>query len=364
MHKNERPAGAENHRHEGAKVKVGIVGARGYSGNELARLLLRHPGAELAVCFAGEKDFSLADFLPEARNVPVLPTSELGNAKLDTFFLATPAEVSMELAAKAAGNVIDLSGAFRLSAAEYKQWYGHEHTQKELIPTATYGLSPFLAPAASSKRLIANPGCYATSVLMALVPLLKTNLLEIDSLVIDAKSGATGAGRKAAENLLFTEVDGECLPYRVGKHQHLPEIRRWAEEISGVAIDPFFTTSLLPIRRGIIAGIYARLKSGKSAKDVAAAFTDAYRSYPLVRISAPEFDFAAQGISPKLALSMKSVVGTARTHLQFQVVGDKLYLFSLIDNLLKGAASQALENFNRLYDFPVGFSLADMEGTL
>lgn len=356
MHKNVRASGQ--------KIAVGIVGARGYSGNELARILLRHPGVELAACFAGEKEFSLGDFLPEAKKIPVLPTSEIKNTKLDVLFLAAPAEVSLDLAVQSSCDVIDLSGAFRLSPSEYKEWYKQEHTQTVLLERASYGLSPFIATSSGKQRLIANPGCYATSVLMALVPLLKANLLELDSIVIDAKSGATGAGRKAAENLLFTEVDGECLPYRVGKHQHLPEIRRWAKELSGVSIDPFFTTSLLPIRRGIISGIYASIKAGKDASDIAKAFHDSYKAYPLVRLSAPELSFPEHEISSKLALSLKSVVGSARTHLQFQTVGNKLYLFSLIDNLLKGAASQAVENMNRLYDFPAGYALEDMEGTL
>lgn len=339
------------------------MGARGYSGAELARILLRHPGAELVACFAGEKEFSLADYLPEAGRVPVLATSEIATTGLDVLFLATPAEVSAELAAKANCDVIDLSGAFRLDNAETKKFYGIEASP--IWEKAVYGLSPFLAPAASgSKRLISNPGCYATSVLMALIPLLKDDLIVRDSLVIDAKSGATGAGRKAAENLLFTEVDGECLPYRVGKHQHLPEIRRWAKALTGADIDPFFTTSLLPIRRGIISGIYARLKPGKTAGEVAHAFAMAYKGYPLVRLSSPELHFPEHEVSAKLALSLKTVVGSARTHIQFQVVNDKLYLFSLIDNLLKGAASQAVENMNRLFDFPVGFALEDKEGTL
>jgi N-acetyl-gamma-glutamyl-phosphate reductase len=227
-----------------------------------------------------------------------------------------------------------------------------KHPSESLLSSAGYGLVPWAAPIAGRSRLIANPGCYATSVLMALLPLLKERLIEPETLVIDAKSGASGAGRKAAENLLFTEVDGECLPYKVGKHQHLPEIRRFAREFAGVEIDPMFVTHLLPVRRGIISGLYARLVSGVTQADVTAAFERAYSSYPLVRFGAAE------------SLSLKRVVGSARTHIGFTVRGSQLYCFSLIDNLMKGAASQAVENFNRLFDLPAETALLDREGLL
>jgi len=355
--------------HLNEKICVSVVGARGYAGLELARILLRHPKVELHSCFAGEQSFALSDLLPEAaaKKVPVhsIDALEANLPALDVVFLATPAAASLELAPKilAAGKtVIDLSGAFRLNTAETQQWYGLE--KSESLAEAIYGLSPFAQPKLIAKggTLIANPGCYATAVLMALVPLLKAGVIEENSLVIDAKSGTSGAGRKAAENQLFTEVEGECLPYRVGKHQHLPEISRWAENLGGIAIDPFFTTSLLPIRRGITAGLYAKLKLGKSALHVAAAFTKAYGDYPLVRFAPAEGIAANQTMHS--ALSLKKVVGTARVHLEFEVVGEKLYLFSLIDNLLKGAASQAVENMNSLYGFPVGLALGDMEGVL
>ena len=214
------------------KKKVGIVGARGYSGLELARILLRHPEASLSACFANEKSFALQDYLPEAaaEQVPVVALTEIEQMPLDTVFLATPVEASLELAPKLAGkmNVIDLSGAYRLKASDYPKWYGFEHSSPALLEKAAYGLAPLSSPRGS--RMVSNPGCFATSVLMALVPLLRAGLLVPSSITIDAKSGATGAGRKAAENLLFTEVDGDCLPYRVGKHQHLPEIIRYAKE--------------------------------------------------------------------------------------------------------------------------------------
>lgn len=358
-----------------AKKKVAIVGARGYSGLELARLLLNHSAVELCVCFAGESNFQLSDYLPEsaAKKIPVKPLSEMPAmlADLDTVFLATPAEVSLELAPKILekANVIDLSGAFRLKKggaeaqkAQYQKWYKMEHKNPELLDVAQFGLVPFAKISAKSKpQLIANPGCYATSVMMAIIPLLQAGLIQKSSLVIDAKSGTSGAGRKAAENLLFNEVAGECLPYRVGVHQHLPEICEQTEFFSGAAIDPFFSTHLLPVRRGIISSIYAELNS--ETADILGAYQKAFANYPLVRVG--EIDSANKEQMPaNLGLSLKKVVGTARTHIYFKKVGKKLYLFSLIDNLLKGAASQAVENFNQLNGLPPESSLELLEGTL
>jgi len=284
-----------------------------------------------------------------------LPDSEIMNNLTDVVFLATPAEVSLALAPKilAAGKkVIDLSGAFRLKQNDYKKWYGFEHTEKNLLAEAQYGLSPWIGPA-SKEKLVANPGCYATAITLALIPLLKNNLIKEDSVVIDAKSGTSGGGKKAAENLLFTEVDGECLPYKVGRHQHYPEIIEALEKFGGKKMEVHLTTSLLPVRRGIIAGVYAQLHSDKNLQDVEAAFAQAYNEYPLV-------SFGSVQKQPGL-MSLKKVVGTAKTHISYEVVGQRLYVFSCLDNLLKGAASQAIENFNRLSDLPLATGLNHLE---
>jgi N-acetyl-gamma-glutamyl-phosphate reductase len=343
------------------------VGARGYSGLELCRILLKHPAIQLGPCFATSADWKLSDFLPEASNVPVLPMSELNNAceKVDVVFLATPAEVSMKLAPaliQAGKKVVDLSGAYRLEADAFNKWYGHAHESADLLPSASYGLVPWAKPMPSGAGLVANPGCYATAILMGLIPVLRAGAIDASTLVIDAKSGASGAGRKAAENLLFTEVDGECLPYRVGRHQHLPEVQRYLAQWGGVEVDPIFVTSLLPVRRGIVAGMYARLSPAWAKLDDAAAeaklsqaFNEAYGDYPLVQHAAGE--------KPAM-LSLKRVAGSARTQISYVVKGGKLHLFSLIDNLVKGAAGQAVENVNRWLDLPAHAGLLDREGLL
>ncbi|MEK7355089.1 MAG: Asd/ArgC dimerization domain-containing protein, partial [Bdellovibrionota bacterium] len=228
------------------------------------------------------------------------------------------------------------------------------------------GLVPWAGKLAAKKpTLIANPGCYATSVLMAVLPLLRASAIVAETLVIDAKSGTTGAGRKASETTSFTEVEGECLPYKVARHQHWPEIVQQAAAHSGAEIAPFFTTHLLNVRRGIISSIYARLAPSfvaasdkESDAKIEALFREAYSAYPLARFGAlgkPETDSL---------LSLKRVVGSARTHVAWKAEGDKLHLFSLIDNLVKGAASQAVENFNRLIDEPVTTGLDGAEGVL
>lgn len=332
------------HKYEVAKIQVAVVGGSGYSGLELMRLLKKHPFINVKGTFNSQ---NVADMKP---------------SDYQLVFLATPAEVSVKLAPgiiDAGVKVIDLSGAFRLKTkdikASYQECYGLNHESAELVAKATYGLHPWTKSDSASVSLIANPGCYATAILMGLLPLLSSKIIHSDTIVIDAKSGTTGAGKKAVESLLFSEVDGECLPYKVGVHQHLPEIKLFAELFSGCGIDPFFTTSLLPVRRGIIAGVYAKLQTGKNASSVADAFNQFYANYPLVSVSSE--------ITNEV-VSLKRVAGTAMTNISFKVIGDKLYLFSCIDNLLKGAASQAVENFNYLYQIPATTGLDHLEAII
>lgn len=333
-----------------SKTSASIVGARGYTGLELARLLLKHPAVRLTHAFATQ-DFELTkDILVQgAEQVTCLADAHLFENLTDVVFLCTPAEVSMKLAPqilKKGKTVIDLSGAFRLKSNDYMKWYGHSHTAPTELAQAQYGLVPFAGPYDKNTKLISNPGCYASAISLALIPLLKNDLIDARTLVIDAKSGTTGAGRKTVEGQLFAEVDGECLPYRVGRHQHLPEIQEAVSAFAGAAVDPHFVTHLLPTKRGIVAGLYAEAKTTELA-DVEKAYAKEFGSYSLVRFGA---DVSRLG---KLA----HVVGTPFTHISYELVGKKLYVFALIDNLLKGAASQAVENMNRVLDLPVDFAL-------
>lgn len=329
---------------------ISVVGARGYTGLELVKILLQHPGVKLTKAFA-TKPFKLSDEILEssAENVECLLDSEVVQNLTDIVFLATPADVSLKLAPQileAGKKVIDLSGAFRLKKNDYAKWYGHDHTAPEALKNAHYGLVPLSGPIHADTKLISNPGCYATAISMALAPLIKEGLIDTDTLVIDAKSGTTGAGKKAAENLLFSEVDGNCLPYRVGRHQHTPEIQECLENLTGVSIEPHFATHLLATRRGIIASLYAKTKA-QSIDEITAAYSKTFGDYPFVRFGSN---------IAKLA-SLNQVVGTPYTHISYELVGNKLYVFSCLDNLLKGAASQAVENLNRMMDWPVTLGL-------
>lgn len=373
-----------------------VVGARGYSGVELIRLLFSHPQVRLVGMYATQS-FSTRSLLPEwtAKAVSRLPEGEAmagleekleasigsGHKPFDYAFLATPAEVSMELAPKllkCGVRVIDISGAFRLkgqdiadSLALYKKWYGIAHATPELVQTADYGLLPFQKTAPTS-NLISNPGCYATATALALIPLYAEGLIELSSVAVDAKSGTTGAGKKAEERLLHAEVDGGCLPYRVGRHQHEPEI---AEAVARFALRNInrvrevgfsFVPHLLPVRRGIIVSVHARLKKGVRADQVLKAYASAYGEYPLVRLA----PLVEKGNDVELTL--RRVVGSARAVVAWNVrpeesnggFGDQLAVFCLIDNLLKGAASQAVENLNRFLGLPLETGLLEREGVL
>jgi N-acetyl-gamma-glutamyl-phosphate reductase len=261
---------------------------------------------------------------------------------------------------------IDLSGAFRLEAATFEEWYKLPHSCPHLLSQSKYGLIPW-AEADRSVQLISNPGCYATSVLMALIPLIRSKIIALDSIAIDAKSGTSGAGLKANENLLFNEVDSDCTPYRVGMHQHLPEMIRHINQFTGAEIDPHFSTSLLPLRRGIISGLYlkpsCRLETKSDAEiqsEITGAYAEAYRGYPLIKFG----DLGQSPSQDKLLLSLKKVAGSPRTHLSYTVQNGKIYVFSLIDNLLKGASSQAVENWNRINGFSIETGLTQSEGHL
>lgn len=334
--------------------RIAVVGARGYSGLELIRILNHHPLIQKVSAFATQ-NFKLSQW----PKVDCHTLEHLPEADADLVFLATPAETSLELAPqclKRGQSVVDLSGAFRLKTHSYAEHYRFEHTSPEWLKEARYGLQPWLQDHSiptSGPVLIANPGCYATAILTALLPVLKDKLIQPNSIVIDAKSGTTGAGKKAVESQLFAEVDQDCLPYRIGRHQHLPEIQEACLAWSAIQIDPFMSTSLLPVRRGITAAVYARVQSGVSPKQIEDSFRQAYVDQPLIRFAAIE-DQAD-------LLSLRKVVGTARVHLAYQLMGDKLYLYSALDNLLKGAASQAVENMNRIFDWSGHLGLEHLE---
>ncbi len=359
-------------------IKVGIVGARGYSGQELCRLLLNHANVSLDYVFYNEgKPFSLwsqfseLERLAKSRQKPEPIGLELEafflaeDEKLDVVFLATPNEVSLELAGrflKKGISVLDLSGVFRLNKVDlksstelYYKYYGLDHKQPDLLALAVYGLHPFGQKEVASINvknpfLIANPGCYVTSALMALVPLLADGLIESTSVIIDAKSGASGAGKKLNESLLFSELYGDFYPYKVLNHQHTPEIEMYLKFFTGHPSSVVFTPHLLPIFRGILSTCYLKWSGSLKSKSieekkalVQSSYSKAFQNYALVEWGELK--------SMQKKMSLKAVAQSCMTHIAYELNADHLIVFSAIDNLLKGAASQAVENLNRIYGF-------------
>ena len=326
--------------------RVLIFGASGYTGLELLRWLALHPMARVAAAssdrWAGEPVEDRAAIAPRglsfSSHVSAMDQVRAG----DVAFLATPAETSLSLTPdllSRGARVIDLSGAFRLASTEdYPRWYHFEHPQPELLREATYGL-PELLPVPHGARLIANPGCYATAAALAVAPLVLKGLVTPGApIVLDGKSGTTGAGRKADEALSFSEVADTVRPYRVAAHQHTPEIERCLLLASKLEVKISFTPHLVPMRRGLIVSGYAQALPGVSAEDVSRAFRETYAAAPFVRVCTdrPPEPFAVQHTN-------RCEVGAwldPRTGV--------IAVFGALDNLVKGAAGQAIQSFNRI----------------
>lgn len=320
-------------------VRVGVVGASGYSGSVAARLVATHPRLSLGFAtsdkLVGESvGTHLGVHADALRFVPNGAALEHADA-CDAVLLATSAEVSMHLLpafAERGKKVVDLSGAFRLHRADYPRWYGFEHSAPEWLARAHYGLPELYGPPPPGS-VVSNPGCYPTAALLALAPLVREGLVEPTGIVVDAKSGVTGAGKQTGEAYSFAEVSENVHAYRVLAHQHTPEITRGLSRlVEGVRIT--FTAHLLPIKRGLLATCYARPRSGAVARRVAECLADAYARAPFVHSMPPE------------EVSLRRVVGTNACHVGATADDDVVLAIGAIDNLLKGASGQALQNLN------------------
>jgi N-acetyl-gamma-glutamyl-phosphate reductase len=343
--------------------RVGIVGVSGYSGMETARLVAAHPALTLAAAVSDKwAGAGLGDQLPVAGAAAAVRVVKQAEAQasfagLDLVFLCTPAEVSIALApqAIAAGaRVVDLSGGFRLAPELYPRWYGFEHPRPDLLASAVYSMPEAGASGAvRGAPLVSNPGCYATASALGALALLKGGIVEPAGLVIDAKSGTTGAGKKASEDFSFSEVDGDFRAYRVLRHQHTPEIER-ALGLAGHAAGPVtFTPHLLPTRRGILATIYGRLRPGKTGADAAAAVAAFVEGKPFLRATKPD------------GVRLHPVVGTNRVLLGADADPERgvAVCFTAIDNLVKGAAGQAVQNANLMLGIPETTGLDALPGS-
>ncbi len=328
-------------------IKVGIVGGTGYTGVELLRLLAQHPQVELrAITSRSEAGVSVAAMFPSLRGRVALSfvAPQVGNLEdCDIVFFATPNGVAMEQAKillDAGVRVIDLAADFRIKdPAEWEKWYGMKHAAPELIAEAVYGLPEVNREKIRSARLVANPGCYPTAVQLGLLPLVESGWVDTDHLIADAKSGVSGAGRKADVHTLFSEASDNFKAYGVPGHRHLPEIRQELSIAAGKTIGLTFVPHLTPIIRGIHATLYARVAR---EADFQALYDERYRAEPFVDVlpfaSHPETRSVRAGNMCRIALHRPQG-------------RDTLVVLSVIDNLVKGAAGQAVQNMNILFGF-------------
>ena len=326
------------------KIKAGVVGATGYAGAELCRILTGHPGAELtavsSVSFEGKK---LSDIYPSYYQVcePVCGKQEEVVEQCDVIFAALPHGLSQELAAEcdAKGKVfIDLGADFRLeSEAEYQEWYGNSFLDPALHEKAVYGLPELFREQIRGKKLIANPGCYTTAVPLALYPALEAGLIEKDGIVADCKSGVTGAGRKMTQNTHYPELNEAFTAYKVAAHRHTPEMEQTLSKAAGAPVKLTFVPHLLPVNRGILATCYARLKPGVTMESLSRVYHERYDGEYFVRLlpegSVADIKNVWYSNFCDVSLHLDSRTGT-------------LVAISAIDNMVKGAAGQAVQNMN------------------
>ena len=330
-------------------IRVGIVGGTGYTGVELLRLLALHPRVEIvAITSRSEAGVAVADLFPSLRHRVDLRFTEpdVGRlAECDAVFFATPNGTAMTMAPAllaAGARVIDLAADFRLrDAAEWEDWYGMPHACPDLLAEAVYGLPELNRDRIGQARLIANPGCYPTAVLLGFMPLVETGLVDLDSLIADAKSGVSGAGRKASVPTLMAECGESFKAYGVPGHRHLPEIRQALGWMAGGEVGLTFVPHLLPMIRGIHATLYAGL-TGEPG-DLQALFEQRYAGEPFV-------DVLPAGSHPETRTVRG--VNDCRMAVHRPQGGDTVVVLSVIDNLTKGAAGQAVQNLNLMFDLP------------
>ena len=336
-------------------IRVALAGATGYAGEELIRLLLQHPHVQLTYLAASakwERPVPIAELYPRFARQIDLPLESLDPQRLaasaDVVFLALPHGLSMDLVPsllKAGRRVIDLGGDFRLhDPALYPHWYKLEHSHRELLGSRSvvYGLTEFYRDAIKSASLVANPGCYATSILLGMLPLFQAKLVEEQRFIVDAKSGLSGAGRKADQSLLFTEMTENLRAYKVNNHQHMPEVLQEVERLTGIRARMSFVPQMIPVSRGLISMLYIRTRATMEA------ITRAYAAaYPL---TAAPFVRVRPGVLPQL----RDVVETNYCDIGFtyDAETETLVVASALDNLTKGAAGQAIQNLNVMYGFP------------
>lgn len=335
------------------KTRIAVLGASGYTGAELVRLLLRHPNAQIAALTADRKaGKTMASVYPQFWGVdlPKLVTiEELDPAAADLVFCALPhgttQKVIKDLLEKGPKlKVIDLSADFRIrDPIAYEKWYGHAHQATELQTEAVYGLVEIYRDDIKGARLVANPGCYTSTSILAIVPLIEAGAIETDSIVIDSKSGMTGAGRSAKEEMIFSEVSEGMHAYGVAHHRHMAELDQEFSAAASRPVTPSFTPHLIPMNRGIYATHYVRTSGSTTPEQLHRILADFYNGQPFVQVL--EFGTVPQS---------RHVRGSNFT--QIGVIADrspgKAIVISTLDNLVKGASGQAVQNMNVVLGLP------------
>lgn len=329
-------------------IKVGIVGGTGYTGVELLRLLAQHPGVQIvAITSRGDAGTPVASMFPSLRRRVELKFEDPASANLqscDLVFFATPNGVAMEQAPAlldAGVRVIDLAADYRIrNLAEWEHWYGMRHASPDWIEKAVYGLPELSRAAIRNARLVANPGCYPTAVQLGFMPLVEAGLVDVDHLIADAKSGVSGAGRKAEVATLFSEASDNFKAYGVPGHRHLPEIAQGLSTMAGRAVGLTFVPHLTPMIRGIHATLYARIETEADFQEV---FEQRYGGEAFV-------DVLPAGSHPDTR-SVRAA-NVCRIAVHRPQGGNTLVVLAVIDNLVKGAAGQAIQNMNLMFGLP------------
>ncbi len=332
------------------KIKVGVLGASGYTGADLVRLAVAHPAVQVVALTANtHAGKAMAEVFPHLSfvDLPKLTKAEEADwGAVDAVFAGLPHGTTQELArgilaAHPKVKFIDMSADFRLrDPATYKTWYGNEHAALELQAEAVYGLTEHYRDEISGARLVACPGCYPTAALMALLPLVESGAIENRDVVIDAKSGVSGAGRGLKQSTLFSEAGEGLSPYSVGSHRHAPEIEQELSKVAARDLTVNFTPHLIPMSRGELVTCYVRLTGATTPDDIRAVLAEDYRDEPFVKV-------APAGVLPQT----QNVRGS--NYVQIGVVADRIkgraIVISVLDNLVKGSAGQAIQNFNLMY---------------
>lgn len=344
------------------KINACLVGISGYAGMELARLLAPHPVIQLKMaCSRQEAGRRLGEFYPFMSH---LPGADVGISVFDAdetarqcqlAFLAVPAGTALEIAPQLLARgvkVVDLSADFRLDdPAVYEAWYKLPHSARQELKSAVYGLPELYAEKIAKASLVANPGCYPTASILGVAPALRHDLIAPETIIIDAVSGASGAGRKAAVATLFCEISDNFRAYGLPKHRHIPEIEQELGKIAGTPITLTFTPHIAPMKRGILATIYARLRRDISASEIHALFCATWHDHPWIRVLSPgqlpETGHVRGSMFCDIAVCKDERTG-------------RLLILSAIDNLCRGASGQALANANLMSGLPVDCGMKDM----